>query len=283
MSPPRGKTVPRLIRGALERAGIGGPERASSGVDVVGDIAIVRLAGFTSSEKKRVAGALLDTLGNVRVVMEQEGGIEGEYRLRRLKRLAGEKRTLTVHRENGCAFRVDVARCYFSPRLSTERLRIAELAKRRERVLNMFAGVGPFSVVIAKKAGARVTSCELNSFAAKLHLENDRLNKVEDLVTVIQGDAAELPERTTSKFDRILMPHPSEADRFLPTALRLASKGATIHYYRHVLGEDEEEGTAALRDELSRLLTPGTSYAVRKVREVGPRWLEMAAEIRAPA
>lgn len=272
--------MPRLIRAALDRAGVEDPGRVSSGVDVVGDIAIVRLGGFSQEEKKGVGLALLEALKNVKVVMDQEGGIEGEYRLRKLKHLAGERRTATVHRENGCSFRVDVAKCYFSPRLSTERLRVARLVSPKERVLNMFAGVGPYSIPIAKLAGARVTSCEANGLAARLHEENDRLNKVDGLVTVIQGDASDLPRATRARFDRVLMPHPSEADRFLPVALRMAKKGAVVHYYRHLLGEDEGEAAEALRDELSGLLPERTKYGVRKVREVGPRWVEMAADIR---
>lgn len=275
--------MPRLIRAALERAGIEEPERASSGVDVVGDIAIVRLSGFSPKEKKKIGEALLAEMKNVGVVLEQEGGIEGEYRLRKLKHVAGERRTLTVHRENGCAFRVDVARTYFSPRLSTERLRVAEEVGPRERVLNMFAGVGPYSVLIAKRAGARVTSCEVNGYAAELHLENNRMNKVEDLVTVVNADAADLPKLVRSKFDRILMPHPSEADRFIPTALKLARKGGRLVYYRHLLGVDEAEAAGALRRELKELLPPGSRSTVRRVREVGPRWIEMAADVRLPA
>jgi tRNA (guanine37-N1)-methyltransferase len=273
--------VPRLIRAAFERAGIG-DARASSGVDVVGDIAIVRLEGYTGPQRRRIGKALLEELKNVKVVLEQEGGIEGEFRLRKLKHLAGEKRTETLHRENGCAFKVDVARCYFSPRLSTERLRVAEMVGRKERVLNMFAGVGPYSIPIAKKVGAHVVSCELNSLAAKYHRENDRLNKVEDLVTVINADAAKLPELVSGRFDRVLMPLPSEADRYLGTALQLAKKGGTVHYYRHLLGKDEGEAEAALGNELRGLLPPRTKYAARRVREVGPRWIEMVAEIRAP-
>ncbi len=272
--------MPRLIRAALEKAGIGDAERASSGVDVIGDIAIVKLEGFTVAEKRKAAQALLTELKNVRVVMEQEGGIEGEFRLRKLRHLAGERRTLTLHRENGCAFKVDVSRCYFSPRLSTERLRVAEQVRPRERVLNMFAGVGPFSIPIARRKGARVTSCELNDYAARLHSENDRINKVESLVEVINADAGDLPGLTKPGFDRVLMPLPSEADRFLPTALELAKKGGVIHYYRHVLGENEQDAKSALREELRRLLSSRTRYSVRRVREVGPRWLEMVAEIR---
>ncbi len=271
--------MPRLIREALASAGVRGQEKVSTGVDVVGDVAIVRLASFGSKEKKSVAEAILDRSKNLRAVFEQEGGIEGELRLRSLRHLAGGKSTLTLHRENGCAFKVDVAKCYFSPRLSTERLRIATLAKRRERFLNMFAGVGPFSIEVAKLAGSRVTSCELSPYACELHRENDRLNKVEGLVAVVEGDAADLP-RPRTKFDRIVMPHPSKADEFLPLALGLARKGATIHYYRHVLGRDEGEASARLAEELSDILPPKARYFARRVRDVGPRWIEMVADVK---
>ncbi len=59
---------------------------------------------------------------NVKGVFDQEGGIEGDFRLGNLRHLAGEERTITIHRENGLRLRVDVETCYFSPRLSTERL-----------------------------------------------------------------------------------------------------------------------------------------------------------------
>lgn len=274
--------MPRLIRAALEKAGVKGPDRVSSGVDVVGDIAIVRLAGFAAKERRKIGASLLEEMKNVRVVMEQEGGIEGEYRLRKLVHLAGEKRTLTVHRENGCAFKVDVARTYFSPRLSTERLRVAEAVGAEERVLNMFAGVGPYSVLVAKRAGARVTSCEVNALAAELHRENDRMNRVEDLVTVVNADAADLPGIVKSKFDRVLLPHPSQADRFLPVALKLAAPGGRLVYYRHVLGVDEADAARALRRELKALLPPRSRSSLRRVREVGPRWVEMVADVRLP-
>jgi tRNA (guanine37-N1)-methyltransferase len=275
--------LPRLIRAAIEKAGLEEKGRLSSGVDTVGDIAIVRLSGFTPAEKRKVAREIIEETKNVRVVMEQEGGIEGDYRLRTLKHLAGERRTLTVHRENGCSFKVDVARAYFSPRLSTERLRVANQVKREERVLNMFAGVGPFSVLIAKLSGAKVVSCELNHLAAELHRENVRANGVEGLVTVVEGDAMALPQDVEGRFHRILMPHPSEADRFLPVALEMARKRGRVHYYRHLLGRDEGEARAALRSELTPLLPRGSRYEVRRVRNVGPRWIEMAADIRLPA
>ena len=80
-------------------------------------------------------------------------------------------------------FMVDVEKCYFSPRLSTERARIADLVEDGEVVLNMFAGVGPYSITIAKRKKAEVYSNELNEAAYRLHLENNRLNKVEERIT----------------------------------------------------------------------------------------------------
>jgi len=109
------------------------------------------------------------------------------------------------------------------------------------------------------------------------------LNKVQDKVRVVNGDAAELPMHQKRKFDRILMPHPSRADWFLPAALALAKKRAVIHYYRHVPGENEGEASAMLVEELSGKVPAGTILSTRKVREVGPRWLEMAADIKLPA
>jgi tRNA G37 N-methylase Trm5 len=99
-------------------------------------------------------------------------------------------------------------------------------------------------------------------------------------VRVLNADAITLPRLTRRRFDRILMPHPSRADRFLPTALALARRGSVIHYYRHVLGKDEDEAAGNMKTELGRLLPGSASYDVRRVREVGPRWLEMAADIR---
>ncbi len=270
--------MPRLIRGALDSAGVGGQDRVSTGVDLIGDIAIVRLASFRPREKKRIGEAILGQVKNAKAVYEQEGGIEGELRLRSLKHIAGEKRTLTTHRENGCAFKVDVARCYFSPRLSTERLRVAGLVRKGDRMLNMFAGVGPFSIEAAKIGAARVTSCELNHYACELHRENDKINKVEKLVSVVEGDASDL--RPDGRFDRVVMPHPSKADEFLPSALALAGKGATIHYYRHLPGRDEPEALRMLAEELSELLPKGARYRARRVRVVGPRWVETVADIR---
>jgi tRNA (guanine37-N1)-methyltransferase len=222
----------------------------------------------------------MEEMKSVKCVYGQEGGIEGDFRLRKLRHIGGEERTTTMHKENGIRLKLDVETCYFSPRLSTERLRIAEQVGGGERVLNMFAGVGPYSVLIAKRA--RVWSCELNEAAFRFHLENNRLNKVEERIEMIEGDAMELPRRFggEGRFDRILMPHPSQSNLFLPAAASMLSPGGVVHYYRHVSGEDVEEAEATLRKEVSSV-APGLAVtSIRKVRAIGPRFIELVADLK---
>jgi tRNA (guanine37-N1)-methyltransferase len=276
--------VPRflknVLRGVLPDEQVGEVE---TGVDIIGDIAILRLTEPTRGVGHAIGEAVLGALKNVRVVLDQESPIGGEFRLRRLRHLAGEERTMTTHRENGLKFKVDVGTCYFSPRLSTERLRIAEAVRDGERVLNMFAGVGPFSITIARKTkDVEICSNELNTAAYELHLENNALNKVESRIVTLNGDAALLPSQLAVKFDRVLMPHPSGAMDYLGPATELVRPGGRIYYYRHVSAPGPEDGRLALEREVSELVGREHLTSTRRVREVGPRLIEMVAEIQLP-
>jgi tRNA (guanine37-N1)-methyltransferase len=251
-----------------------------TGIDVIGDIAIVKLGDEGRDAGSAVGTAVMEAMKNVKAVFDQEGGLEGDFRLRRLRHLAGEDRTLTIHRENTLRFKVDVENCYFSPRLSTERARIAALVGDGELVLNMFAGVGPYSITIAKARKAKVYSNELNGTAYGLHVENNRLNKVESRVHMLNEDAMGLSQSLDVRFDRVLMPHPSQSDRFLGTASSLLKKGGWIHYYRHVSGANLREAQATLEDELRGLVGTGATRNIRRVREIGPHYLELVADIR---
>jgi len=253
-----------------------------TGIDVIGDIAIVKLRPGLGSDEKALAKAILAEMKSVKCVYGQEGGIEGDFRLRKLRHLGGEERTITEHKENGIRLKLDVETCYFSPRLSTERLRIAEKVAEGEKVLNMFAGVGPFSILIAKRTG--VWSCELNDAAFKFHLENNRLNKVEGRIKMIKGDAMLLPEEVEGEgpFERILMPHPSQSNLFLRAALSMLAPGGVVHYYRHMSGRDVPEAASGLKHEIEEI-APGLSVgSVRKVRVIGPRYIELVADLKMP-
>src|SRR5437870_3131961 len=113
--------------------------------------------------------------------------------MRPLRYIAVENRTHTIHKEYGCLFEVDLSKAFFSPRLSTEHQRVVQMVEKGERVVDMFAGVGPFSILIAKKVGdVRMDAIDANPQAIELLQENVRANKVEAKVHVHLGDAREV-------------------------------------------------------------------------------------------
>ncbi|HDI46677.1 MAG TPA: class I SAM-dependent methyltransferase family protein, partial [Candidatus Methanomethylia archaeon] len=128
-------------------------------IDIIGDIAIIKVARRHEVYAQQLAEALLEELkGRVKVVYRQTAPTKGYERVKILEWLAGERRSITIYREHGCSFKVDVEKVFFSPRLQYERLRIARLVKKEaplkggEVVVNMFSGVGTFSIIIAKHA-----------------------------------------------------------------------------------------------------------------------------------
>lgn len=263
----------RLVRKIASELGLNDLE---SGIDVVGTIAIVKFPPVEREKKAKIAERIMEEMKNVKTVLEQEGPVDGEFRTRKLGYVAGIDTRVTTHKENGIILMVDVERCYFSPRLSTERLRIASLCKENETVLNMFAGVGPFSILIAKKARASVTSIELNKVACFYHARNCKLNKVS--VDILNSDSRFSDSFLRQKYERIIMPFPSKSNLFLCKALSLLREGGTIHYYRHVKGKNEGEAKENLEKELQEVLPRG-EWKIRKVRDVGLMTYELVADI----
>src|SRR5208283_1788260 len=150
-----------------------------SSFDVIGDIAIIKVANDDMVNAEKIATKIMAIHRNVKTVFAQASPILGDFRVRKLRLLAGEDKTSTKYKESGCVFAVDVEKCYFSPRLSHERLRIASLVKSSETVVNMFSGVGCFSIVIAKTVGkTKVFSIDVNPTAVQYMEENVRINRV---------------------------------------------------------------------------------------------------------
>jgi len=201
-------------------------ERLPRAFDVVGDICIIKLPEEFLPIRKSVGSAILKTYKHMRVVCI-DGGVTGDQRVRDLEIIAGERRTETEHRENGCRYRLDVAQVYFSPRLSGERALIASLTGRGESVWDMFCGVGPFSIPIAK-AAREVCASDINENAIRYLRENMKLNRVKN-IDPFCGDARDAFR--DKKFDRVVMNLPHCSLDFLDCALERCG-GGTIHLYR---------------------------------------------------
>lgn len=255
-----------------------------SSFDIIGDIAVLKIPEPLMSRKHLIAEALLKAVKSVRTVLQQTTPVEGEYRLRGLEILAGEPKFETIHKEHGCLYKLDLRTVYFTPRLSSERLRVANLVKEGETVINMFAGVGPYSILIAKKVkNVKIYSIDNNPEAYRYMQENIKLNKVEQKVIPILGDAAGIiRNRLQQTADRVIMPLPEKALTYLSDAYSALKEGrGIIHYYEHVfygVGEDplqkaveHVKGKAAFRFNVE--------YA-RVVRDVGPRLAQVVLDLR---
>ncbi len=254
--------------------------------DIIGDIAIIKALSSSPVDPQAAAKAVMSVHRNVKTVLLQASPVTGELRLRSLTHVAGENKTRTVHRESGCIFAVDVAETYFSPRLSHERMRIAKLVAPDETVVNMFAGVGCFSIIIAKHSGAeKVFSIDLNPAAVQFMQENIRLNRVYDKVTPLLGDAKDIINRKLQRVaDRVLMPLPEKAIEYLPAAVSaLKPSGGWIHLYdfEHAAKTENPAEKAKLKvaGTLDGLGVPFEMPFVRVVRSTGPNWYQLAADV----
>jgi len=202
--------------------------------DVIGDIAIIRDSG--DGLERAAAESILRENRRVRVVLAKTGPVEGAYRLPCLRLVAGEKRTMTVHRENDCVFHIDLAGVHFSPRLANERRLVAESVRPGERVLNMFGGLGTFSVEIAKEnPSTAVFSIDINPEAARLCLKNVLVNQLRGRVVTVLGDAKETANILfLGKMDRVLLPLPEKSHEYLDVAVSALRHSGTVHYYDFV-------------------------------------------------
>jgi tRNA (guanine37-N1)-methyltransferase len=194
--------------------------------ELIGDIAIIDQHEENAME---IADILLQHK-NVKTVMQAASAVSGEYRTRELTYLAGENRTETLYRENGCRYLLDVSKVYFTPRLSTERMRIADQVKDTDKVVDMFAGVGPFCILVAKRfPRARVMAVDKNPVAIKYLRENVRLNKVRNL-EIREGDARD-EVKSISDADHVIMNLPHSGLEFLDAAFGVIKRGGIIHLY----------------------------------------------------
>ncbi|HJS68367.1 MAG TPA: class I SAM-dependent methyltransferase family protein [Nitrososphaera sp.] len=254
-----------------------------SAFDQIGDIVIIKIPDDLMPKKKLIADAILANVKTAKAVFAQISAVRGDFRVRDLEFIAGENRTITEYKEHACRFKVDVARTYFSPRLSTERQRIADMVGDNETIVNMFAGVGTYSVVIAKaNKTCRVYSIDSNAAASELDKVNAKLNKVQDRIVSICGDAAEvIKDRLAGQADRVLMPLPERAKEFVdPAVLALKEKGI-VHYFAHVKADSkkasQELGLQDARGAFAKY--DHQVLAVRVVREVGPRIYQIVADV----
>jgi len=212
--------------------------------DFVGNIAIIEIPPELEQYKNLVGQAVLQMNQNLQTVLAKAGAVSGTYRLREFNVIAGEPRTETIHKEYGCQYYVDVAKAYFSPRLSHEHNRVASLVKEGETVVDLFAGVGPFAISIAKNhKDVKIYAVDVNPYAVEFLKRNIRLNRVQDNVYPILGDAKQVANEQLSNIaDRVIMNLPEKAIEFVDSACKtVKSTGGIVHFYFFVNASESLE------------------------------------------
>ena len=250
-----------------------------SSFDVIGHVAIVKIPDELMPHAKEIAKAISDVNKPVKTVCLDEG-VKGETRTRGLKILHGSKDTLTTYKEHGLTFKVDPRTMFFSPRLATERKIVADQVTMGERVFDMFAGVGPFSILIAKaRSPEKVYANDINKEAFDLLTENARVNKVEGLLVPMLGDARDSAADVPT-VNRIIMNLPHSSFDFLDVAAGKIADGGTIHYYE-ILDQDALEGRKAeIADRLASFGKQVDSMTVRVVKSYSPTMRFFAIDIK---
>ena len=250
--------------------------------DQIGDIIVMRIPDSLLSKKKAIGKILLEKVKTARSVFYQSSPVEGDFRTRNLELLAGDDKTETEYKEHGCRFIVDVQKAFFSPRLSTERQRIADLINDGETIINMFGGVGMFSIIAAKKKKCTVYNIDINPHAVKLCEKNIKLNKLAGKVESIEGDATKIiEERLIEKGDRVLMLLPERSDEFLDSAIKTCKKNGIIHYYCHTHAEKKSEVANLSKQHFAEVMKVQSKILSSKiVRPVGPRFYQAVVDVK---
>jgi tRNA (guanine37-N1)-methyltransferase len=272
----------RMLKKALENI-LSDKDNADlvSAFDQIGDIIIVRIPDSLISKKKIIGKTLLEQVKTAKSIFYQSSPVEGDFRTRNLQLIAGDKKTETEYKENGCRFIIDVEKAFFSPRLSTERERISNLVNDGDVVINMFGGVGMFSILAAKKKQCIVYNIDINPTASKLCEENIKLNKLKGDVISLNGDSIKIiNEQLQNKADRVLMLLPERSDEFLDTAILSLKKNGFIHYYSHIHAEKKQDAPKLSEEHfLSINKTRAKIISSKNVRPIGPRFYQTVVDV----
>lgn len=250
--------------------------------DIIGDIAILQIPKGMEKKSKEMALEVIKKNKNVKTVYAR-GKFRGRLRKHDIKFIYGIKKEETVYKESGCLMKLNVKTCYFSPRLSHDRLEIANQVKNNELVLVMFSGIAPYGIVIAKHSKVKKIYCvELSKEATKYAIDNVKLNKIKN-IEIIQGDVKRILPKLKAKkifFDRIIMARPQLKETFLKEALSISRKNTIIHFYDFLFADEIDKGYKKVQDAAKKAKKKYKILGVKRIRDIGPRKHHLRFEVK---
>lgn len=203
----------------------------------IGNIIILNLKSELAEYEKQIGKIILKNISNTQTVCIRKGIIKGNYREPQIEVIAGKKTTKTIHKENGIIYNIDVNNIMFSKGNLAERKRIISQVKTGENIIDMFAGIGYFSLGIAKFSKAKkIYSIEINPMAFKLLKENIKANKINKIKPIFGDCIIEMPK--LEKAERILMGLLPSSKDYLLDAMKAIKSNGIIHY--HTTGKENQ-------------------------------------------
>lgn len=253
-----------LLEGELTSEEI---ENLRTSFDTIGDIVILEIPDDLVDKKQIIGDAALKFTKRKSIYMKKSA-IKGTIRIRDLEFLSGVDEPITIHKEHGARLKLNVREVYFSPRLATERKRVMESVEEGEKILDMFCGIGPFPIVIAKNKNVDITAVDINESAIKYLNENIKLNKMKGSIQTYCGDVREVSECFKTKFNRIIMNLPGLAYTFLDVAFNLIEDNGIINYYE--FSDSYEQGIKRLENAAKVAGKKVEIINCRKVKSTSP-------------
>ena len=202
----------------------------------IGDVLTIVLPEELESYKKDVAEAYAKILG-CKTVLNDIGGISGEYREPDVELLYGSNNTETIHRENGICYKLDLQKIMFSSGNMDERIRMAHVSNSNEIVVDLFAGIGYFTLPMAVHSRPRkIFACEKNPISFNYLCQNITLNNVSSIVEPIHGDNRMVAPKNIA--DRVIMGYFGDTHQFLPIAFECLKNHCGIIHYHDKFADD---------------------------------------------
>ena len=247
--------------------------------EIIGDIAIIQVPKEIEQHKMLMAETLWTLHKNIKVVIRKIDEVSGKYRVGKYEILIGD-RTDTIYKENGIRLKADPTKAYFSSRMSTERERMTAQVQDGEKIICMFAGIGPYPINIAKVKDVEIKAVEINPEATKLFAESLKLNRLKGKIEIFTGDVGDMVPNFSENFDRILMPAPKDAPEFLEIALQKVKKGGIINYYAFVPQEDFAGLESDVKNKCEKLGKKVKILAKRNCGNIGICQFRAAVDIQ---
>jgi tRNA wybutosine-synthesizing protein 2 len=242
--------------------------RLPSGFHLIGHVAILNLDKDCVPFADQIGQVTLEYDMRIKSVAIRTGPTKGRVRKPDYALIAGDPNTLTTHVEGGVRFRIDPLQITFSGGNRAERIRMGRVILSEEKVLDMFACVGQFSLHAAKTGGTEVTSIEINPKAYELLIENISLNGITDRVSAILGDCRNV--HPTNSMNRVIMGYLHDTQEYLIHALEaLVSEGGTVHMHI-ALPENELLKTTETVKDICSSFGFASKVSIRQVKMYAP-------------